>query len=219
MTTHSKRVAAAALSVALGFGGAAAIAGTAFADTPTTPTKSAVASGRDTTATPTATNTPQVVPTEFRNSAGTDGTQPQYESLSSSDTTLTSFGSLYTQAGKPLAGQVVAVYEYTNGVRGAQLGAGTTNAQGQFRFDAKLPSGWSSKAGFNVQLAFDDPNGASDGVLYGSASGVLKPIASTATPTKSATATKSPTKKPTTTKKPTAPPTKDTTGGLAKTGN
>ncbi|OYN96974.1 hypothetical protein [Enemella evansiae] len=215
MTTHSKRVAAAALSVALGFGGAAAIAGTAFADTPTatpTATKSAVNS-------PKATNTPQVVPTEFRNSAGTDGTQPQYESLSSSDTTLTSFGSLYTQAGKPLAGQVVAVYEYTNGVRGAQLGAGTTNAQGQFRFDAKLPSGWSSKAGFNVQLAFDDPNGASDGVLYGSASGVLKPIASTATPTKSATATKSPTKKPTTTKKPTAPPTKDTTGGLAKTGN
>lgn len=212
MTTHTKRAAAVALSVALGFGGVAAVAGSAFAADPTaTPTKpasvkSTVAPTKSATTPPA--NKKAAIPTEFRDTTGKDGTAPQYESLSSSDTTLTSFGTLYTEAGQPLANRVVAVYDYTNNTRGAQLGAGTTNAQGQFRFDAKLPAGWSTKAGFNVQLAFDDEAG-----VYGSASGVMKPVASTATPTKS------PTKAPTTTKKPTSAPTKDTSGGLAKTGN
>lgn len=213
VTTHSKRVAAVALSVALGFGGAAAVAGNAFAKSPTptapgtpqatTTTTSTPAPTATSTSSPTKTPTVTAVKTEFRDESGADNTQPKYKSLSSSDTTLTSFGSLYTSTGQPLAGQTINVYDYTNGKRGALLGSGTTNAQGQFRFDAKLPSGWSTKPGFNVELAF---NGVAD--KYAPVSVSMKPVSSTATPTKSATPTK----------KPTTPPTKDTTGGLAKTG-
>ncbi len=212
MTTHSKRVAAAALSVALGFGGAAAIAtGANAAPTATaTPTKSPTAKPG---------NPKQLIATEFRDEAGKDGTVPTYQRLYDSSTTLDSRGTLYTEAGAPLANRTIAIYDYSTGKRGKMLGAGTTDANGKFAFSVPLPSGWSDNPNFNVELAYDDTSG-----VYESAALYLKPQSSgTATPTKSPTATKtatkSPTKAPSTTKKPTTPPTKDTTGGLAKTGN
>ncbi|MDO5499381.1 MAG: hypothetical protein Q4F67_06830, partial [Propionibacteriaceae bacterium] len=116
------------------------------------------------------------VPVEFRNDQGADETRPQYVRLAPSDLTLTSFGSLYTQVGEPISGRTVAVYLYTNGVRGEQLGSGATDASGVFRFDSALPSGWSSQDNFNVQLAFDDTDDT-DGVDLGSASAVLRPVA------------------------------------------
>lgn len=189
--TTMKRAAAVALTAGLGLGLAGMAAPNAFA---------------------------APVPVEFRNDAGADNTMPQYVRLSPGDTTLTSFGTLYTEAGEPISNRVVAVYLYTDGQRGAQLGAGVTRSDGQFRFNATLPSGWSDMDNFNVQLAFDDvdPN---DGVEYESAEAVLEPVAS-GTPSPSATASSSTTATPppATSPAPAAPSQPERVGGLAKTG-
>lgn len=203
----TKRAAAVALSAGLGLGIAGLAAPHAFA---------------------------APVPVEFRNDQGVDGTRPQYATPAHNAPSLTSFGSLYTQAGQPIANRTVTVYLFTNQVRGERLGSGTTNAAGAFRFDSRMPRGWSDQANFNVQIAFDDADD-SDGVEYASVNAVLRPIAApegespSAAPTsaskspsaKASTATKKATKKPTkkaTATKSAAPSKKDKSGGLAKTG-
>lgn len=145
MTTLTKRAIAFAAAAGLGLGISAMAAPNAFA---------------------------APIPTEFRNDTGVAGTMPQYDALEAGDRSMTSYGSLYTQTGEPLASRTIVIYNYTNGARGATLGSGTTNASGVFQFSSSLPAGWSTDPAFNVELVFEDATGE-----YGPSYGIMKPVA------------------------------------------
>lgn len=127
-------------------------------DPTSTPTVDPTPSGTptpSTSATPTVDPTPSSTPSVSliaTDLIGADGTGAAEYTINGD--ILTSEGILMGADGKPVANATITLYDYTNGVRGAVLGTGTTDANGAFKFDSTLPAGWDTNATFNAELAY-----------------------------------------------------------------